>query len=366
MAYSTRRPAGGSRTEKTSRVADRDSPTSASGATAVTPTRTTFQPFQLPSLPANLLGGRDGQGTVAPAQTQGQTSTTHQTQTSPQIRPGTANSALSSVNSPNLTSGANLAYPGHTPHVVQMNGSGFMSPGDTTPDLSFLDLHYFTPASSSLSSTLSSTGDLHCSNPSLSSSPPSQHQPQQQQQHHQHHSHQHHHQHLGHNTTPFYHPGGTNAKSDDLWGALGHSHGRAQALDLAQSLSLARAHVQANQHNNSNSNNKPLCIEPSSLMQFSSHSSQTTGSGNGNGNGTRSGSRALNIGQQMLSTLQTGACQTLSGNGVGVGMGRGHQRGQSATAALSLAVAPQDLMIRKGKGSDNNKRKRASWDGGAG
>lgn len=49
------------------------------------------------------------------------------------------------------------------------------------------------------------------------------------------------------------------------------------------------------------------------------------------------------------------------GSGVGVGVAPGklqmHQRGQSA-------VSPNDLLVKKGAGGRDNKRKRASWDGG--
>lgn len=264
-----------------------------STANAVTPTRTTFQPFQLPNAPPSMFAAcREGSGTVAPAQTQ--------TQSSTQARPLTANSTMST--SPNSSTGV-LLYPAFN----------YPGPGDT-PDLSFLDLHYPTsssPISSSSLSTMSSSGDLAGFNASC---------PQ----------------------NGIY---STGTKSDDPWGALSHPHGRAQALDLAQSLSLARAHVQAQ--------SKPLCIEPSFTQLVPPPGS------------LRSGLRAHNIGgQQMLSTLQTtGASPGLGGGTMGC---RGHQRGQSAAAALSLAVSPQDLMIRKGKGSDGNKRKRASWDGGAG
>lgn len=290
-----------------------------SAASAVTPTRTSFQPFQLPTLPSNLFGGRNGSGTVAPAQTQ--------TQSPMQARPTTGNPITPPANS-NASASSYLS-------------SGFPTPGDT-PDLSFLDLHYFTPSSamssSSPSAPLSSSGDLNCTN--LSSSP-----------------------------SDVFYRSSTKSSSDDPWGTLTHPHGRTQALDLAQSLSLARAHVQqlssGHSHNNGNGhgghNHKPLCIEPASLMHVVSTSSTTSP-----GSARLSGLRARNTGQQMLSTLQTTGASAGSGIREGSGSGRGHQRGQSAAAALSLAVSPQDLMIRKGKGSDNNKRKRASWDGGAG
>ena len=137
-----------------------------STASAVTPTRTSFQPFQLPTLPTNLFGGRDGSGTVAPAQTQAPSS----------ARPTTAGN--NSISSPtNSNASALNSY---------LGSGGFPTPGDTNPpDLSFLDLHYFTPSSTSsgmssstsstlaTATTLSPSGDLlSCMNlSSLSSSP---------------------------------------------------------------------------------------------------------------------------------------------------------------------------------------------------
>ena len=92
-----------------------------------------------------------------------------------------------------------------------------------------------------------------------------------------------------------------------------HLQGHAQALDLAQSVAQV---AQAQAHSPS----KPLCISPSSLMQFS-------GSG--------------------ASVASTGPSASASSTR--------HQRGLSA-------ISPQDLLVRKGS---ENKRKRASWDGGA-
>ncbi|THH28195.1 hypothetical protein EUX98_g5995 [Antrodiella citrinella] len=89
-----------------------------------------------------------------------------------------------------------------------------------------------------------------------------------------------------------------------------HFQGHAQALDLAQSVAQQ-----------AQSSSKPLCVSPSSLMQFNTPFSGTA----------------------SASVPHSGSTTTR------------HQRGLSA-------VSPQDLLVRRG--SDNNKRKRASWDGG--
>ncbi|TCD62543.1 hypothetical protein EIP91_006748 [Steccherinum ochraceum] len=99
-----------------------------------------------------------------------------------------------------------------------------------------------------------------------------------------------------------------------------HMQGHAQALDLAQSVAQAAAHNHYQQQR-AHSPSKPLCISPSSLMQF----------------GSSSGS-----GEPAVPVASSSSTR--------------HHRGLSA-------ISPQDLLVRKG--GDGNKRKRASWDGGA-
>ncbi|KAH8101242.1 hypothetical protein BXZ70DRAFT_1064312 [Cristinia sonorae] len=120
-----------------------------------------------------------------------------------------------------------------------------------------------------------------------------------------------------------------------------HLEGHAQALDLAQSLAqVAQAQAQAQ------SPSKPLCISPSSLMQFNSPAPTTA-----TATATTPSPFAVNTSSSSAATAPV----TVDSSSGGPSSSR-HQRGLSA-------ISPQDLLVRRG--SDTHKRKRASWDGGA-